>query len=199
MEGERASPRRPQHASHGSVGRSSTSIDAGATSDDSEDNAAVAGFLRTIQKPLNSIGRIFADDQATQQAADRPGTAPQAGRPLQSNAKPDNTSTLTSAEQAAISAHNVPAGVDAATAREQQPRVLRQQVEHQMAAEDAAARQASADVAKEEQARRAEHATVVETLKGMFPGLDDEVIADVVRMKDGRVGVAVDACLALSR
>lgn len=32
----------------------------------------------------------------------------------------------------------------------------------------------------------------------MFPDLDREVISDVVRMKDGRVGLAVDACLALS-
>jgi len=31
----------------------------------------------------------------------------------------------------------------------------------------------------------------------MFPDLDREVISDVVRMKEGRVGVAVDACLAL--
>ena len=32
----------------------------------------------------------------------------------------------------------------------------------------------------------------------MFPDLDRDVISDVVRMKDGNVGLAVDACLALS-
>jgi len=36
------------------------------------------------------------------------------------------------------------------------------------------------------------------TLQGMFPDLDKEVISDVVRQKEGRVGMAVDACLALS-
>lgn len=33
----------------------------------------------------------------------------------------------------------------------------------------------------------------------MFPGLDRDIISDVVRQKEGRVGLAVDACLALSR
>lgn len=33
----------------------------------------------------------------------------------------------------------------------------------------------------------------------MFPDLDSEVISDVVRVKEGRIGLAVDACLALSR
>jgi hypothetical protein len=32
----------------------------------------------------------------------------------------------------------------------------------------------------------------------MFPNLDRDVIDDVVKMKEGRVGLAVDACLALS-
>jgi len=32
----------------------------------------------------------------------------------------------------------------------------------------------------------------------MFPNLDKDIIDDVVRMKEGRVGLAVDACLALS-
>ncbi|KAI9727484.1 MAG: hypothetical protein M1828_006426 [Chrysothrix sp. TS-e1954] len=192
MEGERASPRRPQHASRSSVGRSSNSIDAGATSDDSEDNAAVAGFLRTIQKPLNSIGRIFSDDNSQTQMMDHPVATPQPGK---ANVPRSN---LTAAEQSAISAHNVPPGAVAAATLDQQ-QVHQQQVKHQLAAEDAAARQASAETLQVDRARRAEHATVVETLKGMFPGLDDEVIADVVRMKDGRVGLAVDACLALSR
>lgn len=33
----------------------------------------------------------------------------------------------------------------------------------------------------------------------MFPSLDKDIISDVVRQKQGRVGLAVDACLALSR
>lgn len=65
-------------------------------------------------------------------------------------------------------------------------------------AQEAAARQASAEAAEARRIQRAEHRTVVETLCGMFPNLDREVIDDVVRQKQGRVGLAVDACLALT-
>ncbi|EGO59655.1 hypothetical protein NEUTE1DRAFT_121413 [Neurospora tetrasperma FGSC 2508] len=67
-----------------------------------------------------------------------------------------------------------------------------------LSAEEAAARQASAEAAEAQRLFRAEHANVVETLAGMFPDLDREVISDVVYQKEGRVGLAVDACLALS-
>jgi hypothetical protein len=46
--------------------------------------------------------------------------------------------------------------------------------------------------------QRREHESVVQVLQNMFPDLDKEIIADVVRMKQGSVGSAVDACLALS-
>jgi Rab5 GDP/GTP exchange factor len=68
----------------------------------------------------------------------------------------------------------------------------------QFEAQDAAARQANAEAAEARRIQRAEHRTVVETLCGMFPNLDKEVIDDVVRQKQGRVGLAVDACLALT-
>jgi hypothetical protein len=55
-----------------------------------------------------------------------------------------------------------------------------------MTAEDAAARQASAEAAEAHRIQRAEHANVVETLAGMFPDLDREIISDVVTQKDGR-------------
>ncbi|RMZ82122.1 hypothetical protein DV737_g2233, partial [Chaetothyriales sp. CBS 132003] len=84
----------------------------GLISSGSEDSDAVGGLLRTIQKPLSTIGRIFSD--------------------------------------------------------------------------------------QDQESPRAEHRTVVETLCGMFPNLDKEVIDDVVRQKQGRVGLAVDACLALT-
>ncbi|KOS16780.1 Vacuolar protein sorting-associated protein 9a [Escovopsis weberi] len=69
---------------------------------------------------------------------------------------------------------------------------------HSLSAEDAAARQVHAEVAEAERIQRSEHANVVETLAGMFPDLDKDVISDVVYQKEGRVGLAVDACLALS-
>lgn len=82
-------------------------------------------------------------------------------------------------------------------------------------AQDAAARQASAEDAEARRIQRAEHNDVVETLSNMFPNLDRDVIDDVVKIKEGRlvfasfyfdrdlaninrVGLAVDACLALS-
>jgi hypothetical protein len=55
-----------------------------------------------------------------------------------------------------------------------------------MNAEDAAARQASAEAAEAHRIQRAEHTNVVETLAGMFPDLDREIISDVVVQKEGR-------------
>jgi len=55
-----------------------------------------------------------------------------------------------------------------------------------LSAEDAAARQASAEVEEARRIQRQEHRVVVETLAGMFPDLDREVIDDVVRLKEGR-------------
>jgi len=87
----------------------------------------------------------------------------------------------------------------------------------------AAARQASAEVEEVRRVRVREEGNVVETLCGMFPALDRDVIVDVVRANEGRyvgaaffscrgfvpacetlltacrVGSAVDACLALSQ
>ena len=62
----------------------------------------------------------------------------------------------------------------------------RQQQRQKLSAEDAAARQASAEA---EQARKIsvrEEKNLVETLGGMFPALDKEVILDVVRANEGR-------------
>lgn len=53
-------------------------------------------------------------------------------------------------------------------------------------AQDAAARQASAEDAQARRIQRAEHNNVVETLSNMFPNLDRDVIDDVVKMKEGR-------------
>ncbi|KAK8231678.1 guanine nucleotide exchange factor Vps9 [Phyllosticta capitalensis] len=125
---------------------------------DSEDgeNAAVAGLLRTIQRPLSTIGRIFSDDNTNEKSSSSQQQGP--GR--------------LSAEQ--------------------------QRQLQQASLEDAEARQASVDAEEALRIQRAEHKVIVDTLVGMFPGLDRDVIDDVVRMKEGRVGLAVDACLALS-
>lgn len=46
--------------------------------------------------------------------------------------------------------------------------------------------------------RRVEHYDMVETLAGMSPDLDKDLISDVAYQKQGRVGLDVDACLALA-
>ncbi|OAQ84010.1 guanine nucleotide exchange factor Vps9 [Purpureocillium lilacinum] len=139
-----------------------------------DDGAAISGILRTIQKPLSTIGRIFSDEGGSSSSA--PVSAPRSPAPPEP-------------PQPHARHHREEGGEDArrhASGR------------HVLSAEEAAARQASAEVAEAQRLQRAEHANVVETLSGMFPDLDREIISDVVYQKEGRVGLAVDACLALS-
>lgn len=132
----------------------------GETSEDS-----VAGLLRTIQRPLSTIGRMFSDQETSQERKATAGLA-----------SPSGTRLSPAVFQPPREGGTVPS----------------------YDAQEAAARQASAEAAEARRIQRAEHRTVVETLCGMFPNLDKEVIDDVVRQKEGRVGLAVDACLALT-
>ncbi|KAG5291967.1 vacuolar sorting-associated protein [Histoplasma ohiense] len=139
----------------------------------SEDNVAVAGLLRTIQKPLSTIGRIFSEESPHPVSQQR--TAPQ------------NLLNTQQTDEARRS-----------TERQRRREDITPQQISKLDAQEAAARQASAEAAEARRIQRAEHVNVVETLSGMFPNLDKDLIDDVVRMKEGRVGLAVDACLALS-
>ncbi|KAM5375763.1 hypothetical protein ACJZ2D_005819 [Fusarium nematophilum] len=136
-----------------------------------DDKAAITGLLKTIQRPLSTIGRMFSDE------------------PVPSN------------EPGPSSAPRTPAPAERGSprqSREDSREPQRSPSRHTLSAEEAAARQASAEAAEAQRLHRAEHANVVETLAGMFPDLDKEIISDVVYQKEGRVGLAVDACLALS-
>ncbi|PTB66980.1 guanine nucleotide exchange factor [Trichoderma citrinoviride] len=135
--------------------------------------APITGLLRTIQNPLTTIGRMFSDDGASSSA--RPPPPPPIGRPL-----------------------GFPENVPLRRSGEEQRDGWRSDSRYALPAEEAAARQASAEVAEAQRLHRAEHANIVETLAGMFPDLDKDIISDVVYQKEGRVGLAVDACLALS-
>ncbi|KIV99214.1 uncharacterized protein PV09_09078 [Verruconis gallopava] len=151
MDAEQSTPRRSTSLrANGAVSK---------TDDESEDNAALA-VLRSIQRPLSSIGRIFGDDGSS-------GSSGPAGTPSRSPAP-----------------HS---GVSEKNTSKQQP-----------SAEELAARQASAEAKQAREISAREEKNLVETLGGMFPQLDKEVIVDVVRANEGRVGRAVDACLALS-
>jgi hypothetical protein len=167
MEAERAVPRR------------STSVkDRKAETDPpEEENAAVAGLLRTIQRPLNSIGRIFSDTDTTSSASARPPQPPRPSSEFPGQAAQSQQQQQQQYSEKPRRSHEEP---------RQHLTPEQQQHRQQLSAADQEARQASAET---EQARRIqlqEHKVVVETLQGMFPQLDRDVIDDVVRMKEGR-------------
>jgi hypothetical protein len=145
------------------------------SSDGTDEKASMSGLLQTIQRPLSSISRIFSDDGSSSQSGP-------ARTPL-----PGNTPRMSPR----ISSDRGRSPEPTPSARESSSR-------NRMTAEDSAARQASAEAAEAHRIQLAEHANVVETLAGMFPDLDRDIISDVVTQKEGRVGLAVDACLALS-
>jgi Rab5 GDP/GTP exchange factor len=149
--GESSAPSRPSLDGDASLRpatpRHSTSSNEGAEGDGDE-KAAITGLLRSIQRPLSTIGRIFSEETATTAAGpsvSSPARTPQPERP------------------------------DGELRARQQ-----------LSAEEAAARQASAEAAEAQRLHRAEHANVVETLAGMFPDLDRDIISDVVYQKQGR-------------
>ena len=200
---EKSSISRPEVTSRNSLEaeystprKSTSSRDGTDTSNDGADGeAAVTGLLRTIGRPLSSIGRMFSEDTGQRPLSPhRPGPAQDARSPraLPLGNMPHSTSGLNQDEE--ISAGDLLPGSGVGQRRTQ------------MSAEDAAARQASAETAEVQRIRTAEHANVVEyvflralyfdvldmvltgyrTLSAMFPDLDKEVIDDVVRMKEGR-------------
>ncbi|KXT17713.1 hypothetical protein AC579_3599 [Pseudocercospora musae] len=167
MDAERSTPK-----GNPSQRLSEKQAQANQSSPEDDDVDAVTGLLRTIQKPLSSIGRIFSDDassQPRQSGTPNPGSTPRGLSPAPQICRSQSGSQRTFAES------------------QQKP-----------TADDAAAKQASAEVAQAHALRVREHKVVVETLQSMFPNLDTEVIEDVVRAQEGNVGRAVDGCLALS-
>ena len=165
---------------------------------ETDEKAAISGLLRTIQRPLSSIGRIFSDDGGSSSQ-----TGP-ARTPL-----PGNTPRMTPSPRVSVDNSQGQQGQQPASKSHEEGTRSR------LNAEDAAARQASAEAAEAHRLQRAEHSNVVDTLAGMFPDLDRDLISDVVMQKNGRyvtlsqdaqnladtshrVGLAVDACLALS-
>lgn len=115
-----------------------------------DEKAAITGLLRTIQKPLSTIGRIFSEDASSSSA---PIGGPSVASPARTP-QPERDGELRARQR--------------------------------LSAEEAAARQASAETAEAHRIHRAEHANVVETLAGMFPDLDRDIISDVVYQKEGR-------------
>lgn len=140
------------------VTRSSYTPRQSTSNDDSgeyDEKAAITGLLRTIQRPLSTIGRMFSDNDE-----------PMASSSSASGRSPAHTPQPVS--RPSTGGQRVPSHHSRYTA------------------EEAAARQASAEAAEAHRLHRAEHANVVETLAGMFPDLDRDIISDVVYQKEGR-------------
>lgn len=133
MDAEYSSPRKRG-------GQTSSSI-----SDDLEDNPAVAGLLRTIQKPLSTIGRIFSDD-----GAQRSGGLP--------------SSLPTPSPRLSPAVFQTPRNGGGSRRSDEAPRggMEPPPVPKRLDAEEAAARQANAEAAEAQRLQRAEHKDVVE-------------------------------------
>ncbi|KAF9739499.1 hypothetical protein PMIN02_000122 [Paraphaeosphaeria minitans] len=180
LDAEQAGPRRP----------TSTRTSKNESDPPEEENAAVAGLLRTIQRPLSTIGRIFSDNDTTASSSE-PATTPHPGNTPRLMPQPPQLRPRRSADYPG----NAPPEL---FNEKQRQSAEEERYRQRLSAEDAAARRASAEAEEARRIQRKEHGVVVETLAGMFPQLDRDVIDDVVRMKEGRVGLAVDACLALA-
>ncbi|KAH7026370.1 uncharacterized protein B0I36DRAFT_249003 [Microdochium trichocladiopsis] len=133
-------------------------------SNDSGDEGAIPGLLRAVQRPLSSIGRMFSDE------SDVAGPSVAMRQPQQTTYAPSRL------------------GPHGSSVRGPSDDISR---DSQLSAQEAAARQVSAEVAEAQRVSRAEHHNVVETLAGMFPDLDREIISDVVYEKEGRCVVSL--------
>ena len=125
--------------------------------DASEENAAVAGLLRTIKKPLSSIGRIFSEDANTQGFSRSHLQQNMRGQETQANAPPEtprNLSPLVFQTPRNISQQRRRSH-DGGKERPSSPGY---------SASEAAARQASAEAAEASRIQRAEHKDVVESV-----------------------------------
>ena len=116
-------------------------------SDGSDDSTAVGGLLRTIQKPLSSIGRMFSEEPPNVPPKPQPGPLP----------PPSNHPRLSPAVFQPPRDSNEARLSDEASRSAAYPNP-----ERRLSAEDAAARQASAEAAEAQRIQRAEHRTVVE-------------------------------------
>ena len=112
-----------------------------------EDGDAVSGLLKTIQKPLSSIGRIFSDDGPSQP---------------QSSLRPPRTSQPASTPRTLSPAPPLSRKTSGDGKTGQRQDTERTRSQQRVSFEDAAARQASAETAQAQRVRAQEHKVVVE-------------------------------------
>lgn len=146
-----------------------------------EDNAPVSGLLRTIQKPLTTIGRMFSDEPDPQQIEQRP-LSPSSIPPKQSSSTPrlsrdeprrptDGRGSLESSRSRPRASAETPRSRVQSTSlvspEKAQPSTTiktprRSATPVVLDAQEAAARQASAEAAEAHRISRTEHNDVVE-------------------------------------
>lgn len=157
------------------------------------ENAAVAGLLRTIQRPLSTIGRIFSDSDtaapsSSHTPSQRSSSTPLAPSGAQTPQQSGGHERFPGQHQvySEKTAQHPPRGATTTTTSTNNSHNNSSTGSRDPTASDAAALRASAEAEQARLIHAKEHAVVVETLAGMFPQLDREVISDVVREKEGR-------------
>ena len=126
-----------------------------ASNDGSDDHTAVSGLLRTIQRPLSSLGRMFSDDASDPHES---GTRARTGPVFLPNPS----------QRLSPAVFQPPQCSNDITRPAQDPKTVEQSNqsrETKLCAEDAAARQASAESAEAQRVQRAEHQDVVESVE----------------------------------
>lgn len=122
------------------------------TGDGSDESTAVNGLLRTIQKPLSSIGRIFSEDVPKVQSLG------QSGLP-DTNTQPVPSPQLSPAVfQPPRNSNDLSRPLESLRGSE----AVRNGQNNRLTADANAARQASAEAAEAERIQRAEHEDVIE-------------------------------------
>ena len=146
--------------------------DVAGSSNVSGEGAAVAGLLRSIQRPLSSIGRMFSDDPSS--SARRQQEQPRQQRREQNLQSPPRRSsadppTARMMPRSGDGSRLSPEGQSHRRSSEDAGRRFPRRSQghervgrEQMTAEDAAASHASAETAEAERIQRAEHRVVVE-------------------------------------
>jgi len=118
-----------------------------------DDENVASGLLRTIQKPLSTIGRIFSEEVTSQVNPQIPGPSPISTPRTRSPLPPRSASAETSHSQRQRSKEGRPEAPRRSTERHRR---------EGHGADDFAARQASAEVAEAQRIRAQEHRLVVE-------------------------------------
>ncbi|POS85699.1 hypothetical protein EPUL_002795 [Erysiphe pulchra] len=147
------------------------------SNDGPNEKAPIGTLLRTIQRPLSTIGWIFSEDSSASQ--NWPQRMPQSDSTL----NPISSSQLITENREDVAIHKD---------------LQNSHINRDSRTDNSSEKQTNPFTSNKRQTHINEYSSITETLSCMFPDLDKEIIRDVVVQKEGMVGLAVDVCLALS-